>query len=191
MQQYISVPHSSPLFRIFLTDVNSPSLAWLSLGFPAEPCGEHKNKFTANFGLWKTFRKCRWKTIEPRERGLNFSESISDRFSDPFSRSSSHFSYRFQNVPGAISFCRRATLTLPPSSPKSFGKSQAIWAKSGKFGKIQLFFGMQLFCLQLEASCLQWCFLPTVDNFSFFAYSWSFFAYSCSLFTCNWCFFCL
>ena len=35
---------------------------------------------------------------------------------------------------------------------------------------------MRLFCLQLEASCLQWSFLLTVDNFSFFTYSWSFFA---------------
>ena len=29
-------------------------------------------------------------------------------------------------------------------------------------------FWMRLFCLQLEASCLQWSFLLTVDNFSFF-----------------------
>ena len=27
---------------------------------------------------------------------------------------------------------------------------------------------MRLFCLQLEASCLQWSFSLTVDNFSFF-----------------------
>ena len=43
---------------------------------------------------------------------------------------------------------------------------------------------MRLFCLQLEASCLQWSFLLTVDNFSFVgnnvAYSWSFLAYSFS-----------
>ena len=48
---------------------------------------------------------------------------------------------------------------------------------------------MQLFCLQLEASCLQWSFLLTVDNFSFFTYNWSFFAYSFSFFTYNWSFF--
>ena len=42
---------------------------------------------------------------------------------------------------------------------------------------------MRLFCLQLEASCLQWSF------FSFFAYNWSFFAYSFSFFTYNWSFF--
>ena len=36
------------------------------------------------------------------------------------------------------------------------------------------FFRMRLFCLQLEASCLQWSFLLTVDNFSFFTYNWSF-----------------
>ena len=39
---------------------------------------------------------------------------------------------------------------------------------------------MRLLCLQLEASCLQWSFLLTIDNFSFFAYNWSFFAYSFS-----------
>ena len=48
---------------------------------------------------------------------------------------------------------------------------------------------MRLFCLQLEASCLQWSFLLTVDNFSFFTYSWSFFAYSFSFFTYSWSFF--
>ena len=45
---------------------------------------------------------------------------------------------------------------------------------------------MQHFCLQLEASCLQWsfsylqltiwAFLLTTDNFGLFTYSWSFFA---------------
>ena len=50
-------------------------------------------------------------------------------------------------------------------------------------------FRMRLFCLQLEASCLQWSFLVTVDNFSFFTYSWSFFACSFSFFTYSWSFF--
>ena len=45
------------------------------------------------------------------------------------------------------------------------------------------------FCLQLEASRLQWSFLLTVDNFSSSAYSWSFFAYSFSFFTYSWSFF--
>ena len=48
---------------------------------------------------------------------------------------------------------------------------------------------MQLFCLQLEASRLQWSFLLTVDNFGFFAYNWSFFAYSFSFVTHSWSFF--
>ena len=49
---------------------------------------------------------------------------------------------------------------------------------------------MRLFCLQLEASCLQWSFLLlTVDNFSFFTYNWSFFAYSFSFSTYSWSFF--
>ena len=37
---------------------------------------------------------------------------------------------------------------------------------------------MQLFCLQLEASCLQMCFLLTIVFGSFFAYNLSFFTYS-------------
>ena len=48
---------------------------------------------------------------------------------------------------------------------------------------------MRLFCLQLEASCLQWSFLLTIDNFSFFAYSWSFSAYSFSFSAYSWSFF--
>ena len=54
------------------------------------------------------------------------------------------------------------------------------------------FWGMQLFCLQLEASCLQWsfftynwhfllCYLQSelcTYNFSLFAYCWAFFAYN-------------
>ena len=48
---------------------------------------------------------------------------------------------------------------------------------------------MRLFCLQLEASCLQWSFLLTVDNFTFFSYNWSFFAYGFSFFTYSWSFF--
>ena len=48
---------------------------------------------------------------------------------------------------------------------------------------------MRLFCLQLEASCLQWSFLLTIDSFSFFTYNWSFFAYSFSFFTYSWSFF--
>ena len=47
----------------------------------------------------------------------------------------------------------------------------------------------RLFCLQLEASCLQWSFLLTIDHFSFFTYSWSFFAYSFSFLTYSWNFF--
>ena len=51
------------------------------------------------------------------------------------------------------------------------------------------FLGMRLFCLQLEASCLQWSFLLTVDHFSFFTYSWSSCAYSFSFSTYSWSFF--
>ena len=47
---------------------------------------------------------------------------------------------------------------------------------------------MQLFCLLLEASCLQWSFIPTIDNFSFFTYNWSFFAYNFSFFGYSWSF---
>ena len=48
---------------------------------------------------------------------------------------------------------------------------------------------MRLFCLQLEASCLQWSFSGYNRHFSFFTYSWSFFAYSFSFLTYNWSFF--
>ena len=53
---------------------------------------------------------------------------------------------------------------------------------------VREFLRMQFFGLQLEASCLQWVFLLTVDNFSFFTYSWSFSAYSFSFLTYNWSF---
>ena len=47
-----------------------------------------------------------------------------------------------------------------------------IYLESSKVGNI---FGMQLFCLQLEPSCLQWSILLlTVDSLSFSTYSWSF-----------------
>ena len=48
---------------------------------------------------------------------------------------------------------------------------------------------MRFFCLQFEASRLQWSFFLTVDNFSFFTYSWSLFAYSFSFSTYSWSFF--
>ena len=46
---------------------------------------------------------------------------------------------------------------------------------------------MQLFCLQLEASCFySGAFLLTIDNFSFFTYNWSFFAYNFSFSAHSW-----
>ena len=54
--------------------------------------------------------------------------------------------------------------------------------------KIAKYYWVHLFCLQLEASCLQWSFLLTVDNVCFFTYSWSFFTYSFSFFTYSWSF---
>ena len=48
---------------------------------------------------------------------------------------------------------------------------------------------MQLFCLQLEASSLQWSWLITVDNLSFFTYNWSFFAYNLSFIDYSFSFF--
>ena len=47
---------------------------------------------------------------------------------------------------------------------------------------------MQLFCLQFEASCLQWSFFAYNWQFHFFAHNWSFFAYSFSFFTESWSF---
>ena len=43
-----------------------------------------------------------------RERGLQIFGHVSDRFSDPFSRFSNHFSDRSKTFSGAISFCRHA-----------------------------------------------------------------------------------
>ena len=51
--------------------------------------------------------------------------------------------------------------------------------------------GCGFFCLQLEASCSQWSFLPTIDNFSFLTCNWSFFALNFSFFTDSWSFFLL
>ena len=62
-----------------------------------------------------------------------------------------------------------------------------LWEKVNWGGGVP--HGMRLFCLQLEASCLHWSFLLTVDKFSFFTYNWSFFAYNLSFSTYNWSFF--
>ena len=64
---------------------------------------------------------------------------------------------------------------------QTFGRHSAAFPKRN--------FWMQLFCLQLEASCLQWSFLLTVDNFSFFTYNFSVFAYNFSVFAYNFSFF--
>ena len=45
---------------------------------------------------------------------------------------------------------------------------------------------MQLFYLQLELPAYSGAFLLTVDNFSFFTYSWSFFDYNFSFFAYSW-----
>ena len=69
----------------------------------------------------------------------------------------------------------------------TFGEITSTLGDSRRFRVLDL--GCSFFCLQLEAFRLQWSFLLTVDNFSFFAYSWSFFAYSFSFFTYSWSFF--
>ena len=53
-----------------------------------------------------------------------------------------------------------------------FSYSMSIWAKQKFTGSVHIFFsfrkfGMQFFCLQLEASCLQLSFLLTVMFGSF------------------------
>ena len=48
---------------------------------------------------------------------------------------------------------------------------------------------MQLFAYNWKLPAYSGAFLLTVDNFSFFTYSWSFFTYSFSFFNCNWSFF--
>ena len=49
--------------------------------------------------------------------------------------------------------------------------------------------GMRLFAYSWKLPAYSGAFLLTVDNFSFFTYSWSFFAYSFSFFTYSWSFF--
>ena len=45
---------------------------------------------------------------------------------------------------------------------------------------------MRLFSYSWKLPAYSGAFLLTVDNFSFFTYSWSFFAYSFSFFTYSW-----
>ena len=99
--------------------------------------------------------------------------------------------------PGII---KKATSPFPaprtaPSSPPSrkiknipnVHQTCFSFARSPCFFEYFLFFpGMRLFCLQLEASYLQWSFLLPVDNFGFFTYNWSFFTYSLTFFTYSW-----
>ena len=88
-------------------------LAWPP---PAEPRGEKKTFFCANFGQWKTF-KIWWKmggeTFLVGLRGAkHFSIAFRIVFRILFSRFSNRFSYRFKNFSGANSFCTRAALTF-------------------------------------------------------------------------------
>ena len=48
---------------------------------------------------------------------------------------------------------------------------------------------MRLFAYSSKLPAYSGALLLTIDNFSFFTYSWSFFAYSFSFFTYNWSFF--
>ena len=65
-------------------------------------------------------------------------------------------------------------LFLPCTYEKKPGRGGGIQYVSGMYPKCLLIYRMRLFCLQLEASCLQWSFLLTIDNFSLFTYNWSF-----------------
>ena len=72
-----------------------------------------KNVFWVQIlGGEKLLEKCRWEIFKRQERGLDLFGRVSDRFPDPFSRFWKHFSYWFENYWEAISFCRRAALTL-------------------------------------------------------------------------------
>ena len=95
---------------------------------------------------------------------------------------------------GAIPFCRRADASkcceAKVAARQCLPLNCGVTALTAKVTlKEDLKNWMRLFCLQLEASCLQWSFLLTVDNFSFFTYNWSFVTYSFSFFTYNWSFF--
>ena len=86
----------------------------ISVATPAEPRGEKKTFFCANFGRWKTFKiwwkKCRWNIFMLRG-AKNFSNTFRIVFRIFFSRFSNRFSYRFKFFSWAVSFCRHASLT--------------------------------------------------------------------------------
>ena len=85
----------------------------LSVATPAEPRGEKKLFFVQILGgekLLKFGEKRRWNIFKRPERGYKFFKRVSDRFSDPFSRFSNRFLYRFKSFSGAVSFCTRAAL---------------------------------------------------------------------------------
>ena len=83
----------------------------------AEPRGEKKKKhFFAHFGRWKTLREMPVRNFQAgRERGLTLFGHVLDRFPDPFSCLSNHFSYRFQTIFLGGSF------VLPTCSPNKWG----------------------------------------------------------------------
>ena len=54
--------------------------------------------------------------------GLKIFGNVSDRFSDPLSRFSNRFSYRFKRFLGAVSFCRCAALAAQCEIPPPYRK---------------------------------------------------------------------
>ena len=93
---------------------------------------------------------CRWEIFKWRERGLTLIGHVSDRFSDPFSRFSNHLSDRYEVLSGAISFCRRAALTIRWRRDATYrqctGKrlSRASWSRFNKEWDVG--FGRQYAC---------------------------------------------
>ena len=77
----------------------------------------------------------------------------------------------------------RSTLTTPrlSAAPSMFPCSLSFWGVVKK--------GCGFFAYSWKLPAYNGAFLLTIDNFSFFTYSWSFFAYNFSFFTYSWSFF--
>ena len=93
----------------------------ISMATPADPRCEKLLNFFQFLGGEKLFEKCRWNIFSGLRGAWTFSGTLRVVF-QIFFAFFKHFSYRFRNVSGAISFCRRAVLIRK----LHFGKEVAL-----------------------------------------------------------------
>ena len=101
-------------------------------------------------------------------------------------------------------FCRATANKGGQNVSSDFGEQKLLWSASSKThfwtplkwgwsGRCPLLVreitGCRFFAYSWRLPAYTGAFLLTIDNFSFFTYSWSFFAYGFSFFTHNWSFF--